>query len=316
MKHFIMKLLLSLVVFIFIASCSSSSSKSNDEVSYEEFDIGIPINNVSLPAEETTTFTIPVTSGIQRGLTDLSLDLEETLKSFTFSQPAPKGNRLALAPVTTTLTARISTDSSTVCTEGEKYGPFIVVIDDNDEVNSVTPKKVEASKPTLNIVNTGWYSICFEVYTPSAITFSGSKYQVAVENCQSDPLNIGGYWSGTYSCDNTGSAADCVDATNVPIEILIVQDPDNLYNATYGDYQANYTGVVCGETFEYDGGYDGYYDSNLNQMVGGYSEEGVMTFQDESNATKESSFVGNEGYDCRGTCTDLLSKGLLRFGIN
>jgi len=125
-------------------------------------------------------------------------------------------------------------------------------------------------------------------------------------------MNIGGWWSGTFSCVNTGSTQDCYSVEDEPIEILITQDPENMYNASYGDYEAEYSGVVCGNTFEFDGGYEGYYDINLQQYVGGYSEEGVMTFQDEANTSKVSDFVGSEGYDCSGHCTDTLTKGRLR----
>jgi hypothetical protein len=66
----------------------------------------------------------------------------------------------------------------TVCDTGEEYGPFSVKLEDNVPV-SVDPSEVTLSQNTLDLLNSGSFSLCIEVISPvdgivtiSSLTFN------------------------------------------------------------------------------------------------------------------------------------------------
>lgn len=67
----------------------------------------------------------------------------------------------------------------TVCETGEQYGPFDVTLDENNVPISVAPSEVTLSQNTLDLLNSGSFSLCIEVISPvdgtvtiSSLTFN------------------------------------------------------------------------------------------------------------------------------------------------
>jgi len=54
----------------------------------------------------------------------------------------------------------------TVCESGEKYGPFNVALDVNNQPVSVDPSSVTLSQNTIDLINGGEFSLCIEVTSP------------------------------------------------------------------------------------------------------------------------------------------------------
>ncbi len=54
----------------------------------------------------------------------------------------------------------------TVCDAGEKYGPFSVTLDENNVPVSVDPSEVTLTQNTLDLLNSGSFSLCIEVISP------------------------------------------------------------------------------------------------------------------------------------------------------
>ena len=54
----------------------------------------------------------------------------------------------------------------TVCENGEKYGPFNVALDVNNQPVSVDPSSVTLSQNTIDLINGGTFSLCIEVTSP------------------------------------------------------------------------------------------------------------------------------------------------------
>jgi hypothetical protein len=54
-------------------------------------------------------------------------------------------------------------NEGTVCDDGEQYGPFTVVLDENYVPVSVDPAEVTLSEATVALINAGEFSICIRV---------------------------------------------------------------------------------------------------------------------------------------------------------
>ena len=52
--------------------------------------------------------------------------------------------------------------ASTVCDEGERYGPFTIEFDDDYVIQSITPSQVTLSQNTVDLLNSGQVSLCIE----------------------------------------------------------------------------------------------------------------------------------------------------------
>lgn len=57
-------------------------------------------------------------------------------------------------------------DVDTVCDTGEQYGPFSVTLDENNVPVSVDPSEVTLTQNTLDLLNSGSFSLCIEVISP------------------------------------------------------------------------------------------------------------------------------------------------------
>ena len=55
---------------------------------------------------------------------------------------------------------------ATVCDTGEEYGPFTVELDENLVPQSITPSSVTLTTDTLDLLNSGTFSLCVEVVAP------------------------------------------------------------------------------------------------------------------------------------------------------
>jgi len=69
---------------------------------------------------------------------------------------------------TLTITAWIAApeDVETVCESGEKYGPFSVELDANNQPMSVDPSSVPLTQNTIDLLNAGTFSVCIVVTSP------------------------------------------------------------------------------------------------------------------------------------------------------
>lgn len=57
-----------------------------------------------------------------------------------------------------------SDESETVCdTPVNEYGPFVVTLDENNEVASIEPASIEFEQDTVDLVNSGAFSLCITI---------------------------------------------------------------------------------------------------------------------------------------------------------
>lgn len=298
MNGYVQKAVIGLLCTMSLVACSSGSSKEDEEdTGYVDVPLGVLVDDVQIAAGKTEhrfPFDVPG-SDI---LTDLTLDLTETLSSVTVVSPAPR-SRLAQAPVNATMNVRVGSDESTVCSEGELYGPYSIEVDDETgAANSISPSSVEATQKTMNVINQGGFYVCMIIDSPQSAVLSAGSLSVESESCDQDPQDISGYWSGTYTCENTGTAPECNDEIDQPVQLMIMQEGGRAEYIDYGN-EVSYSGTVCGNTFRFDGG-----------QPGNFTEAGTFTLTGANAATKTSDWQGI-GYDCRGSCSDTLSRGVL-----
>lgn len=94
-----------------------------------------------------------------------SIALDPAAITFT---PADAGGKIRVAQQASnsTMTVTVWIDGpdalATVCETGEDYGPFTVTLVDNVPV-SISPNTVELSRPTINLLNSGSFTLCIEV---------------------------------------------------------------------------------------------------------------------------------------------------------
>jgi hypothetical protein len=239
-------------------------------------------------------------------ITDLTINLFDHLKALTLSNPAvPKetgssdsAGRAAAKITGSKMTIRVARfeDSDTVCSTGELYGPFDIALEDDFTASSVSPPTATATAHTLDIINTGGYSVCIEVTPVINATASLDFVEVDIGNCDEAPADIAGTWSGPYSCVNDLNPA-CNDSGTVTL--TIVQDGSDPSIASYtDDGGAMYQGRVCGNRFSFQGG-----------VASSYDESGTFVLQGDGSATKTSSYrdIGPSPF-CSGQCSDSLGR--------
>lgn len=180
---------------------------------------------------------------------------------------------------------------ATVCTEGDLYGPFDISLADNFQPESITPATAEATQQTLDIINTGSYSICVQILPVITAIADLNSLEVDFGSCTEPPADIQGLWTGTYECVGV-----CPEAGAITLEITQNQNDPSI--ASYiDDDGASYEGRVCGNRFSHRGG-----------VTGSYDESGAFILNDVNSATKTSTYlsVDTGGFICSGTCTDVL----------
>lgn len=63
----------------------------------------------------------------------------------------------------------------TVCGGGDEYGPFTVDLDENGGVTGVSPSSVSLTRNTVNLLNSGEFTICLSVESTVDATVSISR---------------------------------------------------------------------------------------------------------------------------------------------
>ncbi len=285
-----------------LINCSSSDDPPPPTESQTRLNVPISdqINNVqisagqnevsfvyTLPAGTSTFDTISVNlqDSLNAGFVNTAGLKTRVLKTMLAAMTASSANAASTAEMSVRIGS--STDPD-VCQNGILYGPYTINLNDSDEPVTVSPATAEATPATVSIVNTGAFTVCLLITSPVDGTFSASNVAVDREACLEEPANFHGYWIGTYSCDNT----PCSDNVNEHISLSVTQDGSS---ATYTDFEADYEGTVCGNTFKFDGG---------NQF---FSEYGSLVMNSDGTATKTSFWIAADK-NCSGNCTDQLHR--------
>jgi hypothetical protein len=107
------------------------------------------------------------TTAINTGGTTVAngtLQLDPSAITITPAESAKVRQAQTAGTNTAVVTVRVaSADAvSTVCDEGEQYGPFTIEFDDDYVVQSVTPSQVTLSQNTVDLLNAGQISLCIE----------------------------------------------------------------------------------------------------------------------------------------------------------
>jgi hypothetical protein len=278
-----------------VISCGGGGSGSGT------FDGSINIGNkgkgITLTGEQVWSMVYTVTYDVGRfggPFGSLSLNLEENLSGVTFTPTGVPAGLIPLAdPDTGILTLRVAPAeaASTVCTDGELIGPFTITLDGSFQPVSVVPPTVEATQTTMDVINIGSYSICFEVTSPVDAVADLNRVEFEITQCGEVPADMAGAWAGSFTC-----VSNC-DGESGSVELTIVQEAGNLSAASYSDDEATYDGSICGNRFSYKGG-DGE----------SYKESGTFVMEpDGVHATKTSSYRSLDGI-CWGDCTDDLMR--------
>jgi len=294
-KKEIRKNLVVCLVILLIACSNSKTNKEGDSVQYD-IPLQLLVNNVDIKSNQTTqikfTYDFPFYTP---AFTEFSVNLDETLNDIKIELPTSSGkpnqkslNSRATEQVEMYAYISSASESASTCVSGEKYGPFTISVENNNQPSSVSPAKATATKPTLSIVNAGSFSVCLEVVSPIAAKADLDGVSINATSCNQSPDDIDGIWTGTYSCTNQGTSNDGGD-----ISLRITQ---NGYSASYTDGEATYKGTVCGNVFEYDGG-----------VEGAYKETGTFTLKSNGSALKTSSWKSTID-ESSGDCTDNLVK--------
>jgi major membrane immunogen (membrane-anchored lipoprotein) len=174
-----------------------------------------------------------------------------------------------------------ASEADTVCQTGALQGPFEVT------GNTVTGgKTTTSSQPILRHINSGDISLCLIITSPVDATLNVNADSVAIgtDTCDEPAADISGFWYGDYSCTNSCDP----NGFDGFVELTITQDG---YGATYTDYEANYEGTVCGNTFKFSG------------EGPGYVESGTFVLNADGSGSKTSSWSDTMD-SCHGTCSD------------
>ncbi len=98
-----------------------------------------------------------------------SIELDPTVITVTPSgTPTGKGSANLQAGGTLDITVWIASadEVATVCDTGEQYGPFSVALDANNVPISISPSTFNLTDSTLDLLNSGSFSLCIEVISP------------------------------------------------------------------------------------------------------------------------------------------------------
>jgi len=294
-----------------IACTSSNNSGSNDSDPNVGGVTRLTVSNLGKDIDLITgvpvEISFPVTYDMNRfggPFSSLTLDLQAHLSSVTITVPGVTITKIPFlfqsiktANAVTDgaelfLRVALAEEEATVCTDGELYGPFDISLADNFQPVSVTPATAEATQQTLDIINTGSYSVCVQIHPVITAVADLNTLIVDFGACDTPAKNIGGTWAGTYMCGGI-----CPESGNVTMNIT--QNQNDLSIATYtDDGGASYEGRVCGNRFSYSGG-----------LTSEYDESGTFTLNPDGSASKSSTYIDvGEGAFCTGTCTDELSQ--------
>lgn len=208
---------------------------------------------------------------------EMTTDSEAFVRAFRNTRLSPSDGDTV--PLQVSLRVAAATDAS-VCETGEFYGPYTVT--DGTVVGGQT---LSASPKALRLANMGDVALCLIVTSPvdASIDISADAIMASTSECTEAPANIDGYWHGSFSCTSS-----CEEDLEGFVGLSISQDGNS---ATYTDFEADYEGIVCGNSFEYTG------------TGPGYTESGTFVLNADGTSSKTSTYT-NTGDGCQGSCSD------------
>jgi hypothetical protein len=284
-------------------ACSSSTSNGSGGTTFTISNLG---KGVELTSGVMTEVSFPVTvdlDSVGGSISSLEVNLQAHVSAVTLSVPGVTTSipfifeavESAHADITgSQLFLRVGSaeQEATVCTEGELYGPFDITLADNFQPASVVPATAEATRHTLDVINTGSYSICVQIMPTVTAVADLNSLTVDIGNCTEAPADISGRWSGPYECIGT-----CPESGTVTLDIL--QNANDPAIASYTDDSgASYQGRVCGNRFSFRGG-----------VTESYDESGTFILNADGSASKTSTYISiGASTICSGTCTDTLDR--------
>ncbi len=297
-----------ILMTINIAGCFHSDDDDTVSGGVRTREVSIDVSasgqDIAVTAGETLSLAFPVSFDIQRfggPFGELTLNLEDHLSDVSV---IPAGLvATASVPEDSLVTAAATSDSAqmflrvaasealeTVCAFGELYGPFEVMLDSEFQPATVTPGTASATQSTIDVINTGAYSLCVQVLPPIDAIIDLNRLGLAVSDCNESPADISGTWGGTFSCsDNCGNDSGSVT-------LAIEQSETDSSIATYTDDSgAAYQGTVCGNRFSFKGG-----------IASSFEESGTFVLNADGTASKASTYKDTPPGICTGTCTDAL----------
>jgi hypothetical protein len=133
-----------------------------------DFPLGSSLGTFDVVAGESTQNAGPGTlSGNSRDVRSASVSLDPDAITFTPSDGSgSKGVTTHQTGATFTVTTGIggADELDTVCeTPVDEYGPFLVTLDADFNVTSITPQDVPLTQSSLDLINSGSFSICLTV---------------------------------------------------------------------------------------------------------------------------------------------------------
>jgi len=279
---------------LFLHGCGGASKTNEDGSTHYNIPLQLLVNDVDVKANQPThysfTYDFPFYTP---AFTEFSVDLNETLNDVvinltnTNNKPSSKAiSGRVLEQVQVYAYVSGANQANTTCTNGERYGPFSVSVENNNQAKSISPARATATRPTLSAVNSGSFSLCLEIVSPIAASLDVDGVAIDASSCGQEPADISGVWSGTFSCTNHGTSNDGGD--------IVLTISQNGYSAQYTDSEASYKGTVCGNVFEYEGGVPFSYD-----------ESGSFVLNVNGSANKTSTWQSVYD-DSGGTCEDTL----------
>jgi hypothetical protein len=243
-------------------------------------------------------YALPATLGADLAVEDVTVDLKTTLGLGTVAlkaSPKAGGPAGALGAVGSSVAQMFvhvgpAADAATVCATGFAYGPFAVTTAAGGGVD-VDPPTATASRQTMSVINTGSAAICVEIDADVDVDASLDKVALDLTTCDTDAAFIGGDWSGTYACRNTGGCAD--EGGDV---FIVLYQALGSHSASYTSDAESFSGTVCGSRFRFDGG-----------VAGAYTESGTFTRTGPGKAKKHSEWHSVID-SCGGVCDDVLDQ--------
>ncbi len=301
-----------------LMNCSGSSSNSkskkdpvteqpNTPAGDNKISVGVSdhVKDIQLTAGEKTEVSFVYNLSPSAGPYDsITVNLQETLNSGAVNiagidtrsiiKTLLKSSAVGEEGATAQMSVRVGSSDQIerVCQFGYLYGPFTIKGNESNEPESIDPPTVTAEPATVGIINAGSAAICIEIESPVDATINVDNIEVGRTGCNEESADIIGTWAGTYTCENENTNWE--DPTNLPITLTIIKDEDG-YHYKNIDEEAYYDGYLCGNTFEFEGGGEGY------------TESGTFVLESENKATKTSSWVSNDGLSS-GDCSDILER--------
>jgi len=184
-------------------------------------------------------------------------------------------------------------DAAAVCESGIDQGSYSVTYGSGSSPSSVDPPTGTVSRAAMGLLYGSSTPIaCVSIVSDTDATVGVETDSAAVEltDCNEEPADIDGYWTGTYTCTNS-----CYPSDDDLVREITLHIDQNGSSATYTDSEAKYQGSICGNVFKYE-----------SISAPGYTEYGTFTLNADGSAGKTSTWTDTAGL-CHGDCQDSLS---------